>query len=54
MEAYDAQAKKAEQTKQASAEERYMAGFRKKAEEMGVDPVALAKYVCETQKAQAK
>lgn len=53
-EAYDAQAKKAEQTKQASADERYIAGFRKKAEEMGVDPVALAKYVCETQKAQAK
>ena len=53
-EAYDAQAKNAEQTKQASADERYIAGFRKKAEEMGVDPVALAKYVCETQKAQAK
>ena len=53
-EAYDAQAKKAEQTKQASAEDRYIAGFKKKAEEMGVDPAALAKYICETQKAQAK
>lgn len=53
-EAYDAQAKKAEQTKQASAEERYIAGFKKKAEEMGVDPAALAKYICETHKAQAK
>ena len=39
--------------KQASApktdEDRYIAGFKKKAEEMGVDPQALAKYVCDRQ-----
>lgn len=51
-EALDAQAKKEEQAKQASAEERYMAGFRKKAEEMGVDPAALSRYMLERRQAE--
>jgi len=50
-EAYDAAAK-AEAEKQAAAakepteEERYIAGFCKKASEMGVDPEKLAQYIC--------
>ena len=35
--------------KQASAEDRYIAGFVKKAQELGVDPKALAKYICDRQ-----
>ena len=31
------------------SEAKYIAGFKKKAEELGVDPQALAKYVCERQ-----
>lgn len=42
---------KDEAQKQASAEEMYLAGFKKKAEEMGVDPAALARYICERSKA---
>lgn len=52
------EAKKAELAKNEKTandhEARYIAGFAKKAAEMGVDPSALARYVCERQKAQAQ
>ena len=49
------QAKKEAAAKQnagatSTPEERYAAGFKKKAEEMGIDPALLAKYVCENAK----
>lgn len=54
-------AEKAEKENQAAApeskeESEYIKGFKKKAEEMGIDPVALAKYVIESkaQESQAK
>ena len=46
-------AKRQEKVASAYGDEAYIAGFKKKAEEMGVDPSALAKYVVERQN-QAK
>ena len=46
-------AKEAEKSASATGDEAYIAGFKKKAEEMGVDPAVLAKYVVEHQN-QAK
>lgn len=44
------EAHKAAQQSQASGKEgRFIAGFKKKAEEMGYDPKALARYVCDSQ-----
>lgn len=44
------EAHKAAQQSQAPGKEgRFIAGFKKKAEEMGYDPKALAKYVCDSQ-----
>lgn len=40
-------ANKAEKAAAANGDEAYIAGFKKKAEEMGVDPAVLAKYVVE-------
>ena len=42
-------AKRKEKVASAYGDEAYIAGFKKKAEEMGVDPSALAKYVVERQ-----
>lgn len=41
------EAKEAEKSASATGDEAYIAGFKKKAEELGVDPSALAKYVVE-------
>jgi len=46
-------AKEAEKAASATGDEAYIAGFKKKAEELGVDPSVLAKYVVERQN-QAK
>jgi len=37
-----------------TAESKFIRGFCKRANELGVDPVALAKYVCESKKHEAK
>lgn len=54
----DAKVKAKKEAEKAAADNHddasYIAGFKKKAEEMGIDPAKLARYVCETQKAQAK
>ena len=42
-------AKEAEKAAAANGDEAYIAGFKKKAEELGVDPAVLAKYVVERQ-----
>lgn len=53
---FDAKAQEAQKQAAAkpSAEDSYLAGFRKKAEEMGVDPVKLAQYVTANKERFAK